>query len=315
MKKNTGFYPNQIIFASNDSCNLHCSHCFVSRNNLSLNIDDAKKFLLTCKNSQIERVGFSGGEPFLYFDFLEELCKFSVENDFCFDRIMTNADWWTDIQDLHSKLLRLYEAGFDGKFGISFDAFHGQNVQRMVSFCEEVFRIWSNPSCIEIQSVVCDSKSDLLLIESFANKLCLSMEYNLDKSNYGLILLSNDSYFIPIYRTPLSYKFNDERMWKSKKWFKDDFCKSTGNILYVHSSGDISHCCGFANERKELIIGNIKQSLDEVLTNAKKNELVDICYNRGLKQQIKKLKKKGIKIPGKTKDICGFCDFFCENFS
>ncbi|MCR4900367.1 MAG: radical SAM protein, partial [Treponema sp.] len=77
--KTRGFYPDEIIFASTTACNLHCEHCFVNRNPLQLDIEQAVAFLRDCAASgKIERVGFSGGEPFLYMEFLVALTKETV---------------------------------------------------------------------------------------------------------------------------------------------------------------------------------------------------------------------------------------------
>ena len=71
------FCPTEIIFSATTACNLHCAHCFVNRNPKRLIAEDAVKFLKSTieANSSIDRIGFSGGEPFLYLDFIIELTK------------------------------------------------------------------------------------------------------------------------------------------------------------------------------------------------------------------------------------------------
>ena len=114
MKKQRGFLPTEIIFSCTTACNLHCEHCFVNREPKRLSIESAKKLLLSCKDSSIYRVGFSGGEPFLYMDFLCEISRAVVENDFLLDQIMTNGDWWKNEAELRDTLQKLYDAGYDG---------------------------------------------------------------------------------------------------------------------------------------------------------------------------------------------------------
>ena len=117
------FNPQEIIFAATNSCNLHCKHCFIDRAPHKLKIQDAIKLLKSCKDSEgacnIEKIGFSGGEPFLYFDFLCEVTKAAVQMDFMFDQIMTNGDWWVDESDLMQRLQTVYNAGYDGRIGLS----------------------------------------------------------------------------------------------------------------------------------------------------------------------------------------------------
>ena len=66
---------------------------------------------------------------------------------------MTNGDWWKDIDDLETKMQVLYEAGYDGKIGLSWDIFHNQNTERIITFIETVQNVFG-PDSINIQSVV-----------------------------------------------------------------------------------------------------------------------------------------------------------------
>ena len=75
MKKGNGFNPTEIIFAATQNCNLHCRHCFVSREPQKLSSEDAIRFMKSAKNSQIYKIGFSGGEPFLHLSFMTDVIK------------------------------------------------------------------------------------------------------------------------------------------------------------------------------------------------------------------------------------------------
>ena len=138
--KGRKFSPTEIIFAATNACNLHCEHCFIERNPHKLEIKDAVALIESCvkAGSDIDRIGFSGGEPFLYMDFLVEITKAAVANDLMFDQIMTNGDWWRDEADLRDKLQTIYDAGYDGKIGLSWDTYHGQSTERMETFIRNV---------------------------------------------------------------------------------------------------------------------------------------------------------------------------------
>lgn len=284
MKAKHFFNPTEIIFSATDACNLHCEHCFVSRSPNKLDIETAKKFISSCKGTSIDKIGFSGGEPFLYLDFLTQITKFAVENDFMFDQIMTNGIWWKDESDLSEKLQSVYDAGYDGKIGLSWDSFHNQNEEKIELFVKAVKELFGEDS-INIQFVKNEAKPEW---ETKVDQFCEKLNVNL-------------------YKLDQTFQGEDERGWKSKHWFKDDFCEGPGNIFFVHPNGKIAPCCGFANENEKLIIGNINQTYEEVMENADKNEFVKICFEKGLL----KLAKKN-KTPGKTKDICTACDFLCK---
>ena len=304
------FIPNEIIFSPTNICNLKCSHCYVKQANLKLSIEDAIKFMSSCDET-IEKIGFSGGEPFLYKDFICEISKKTVELGLFFDRIMTNGVWWNDELTLQSVLTDIYNSGFDGKIGLSFDSFHNQQIEKIIKFCTTVYEIWNNYSMIEIQSVInpLKNESDIENIKTIAKELNCNIRFDINKkTGKGLIVLSNANIFLPIFRFNQSYESDTPNAWNDKHWFKDDFCQSTGQVLFVHADGTIAPCCGFANENKKILIGDISQTFSQVMENASKNRIVNICYNEGLKKYIKKIKHKG-----KTQDPCTFCDFLCKH--
>ena len=114
---------------------------------------------------------------------------------------------------------------------------------------------------------------------------------------------------VPLYILPQSSESENPKCWQSKKWFKEDFCQGPGNILFVHSDGNIAPCCGFANENPQLFIGKITDSIDTILQNAKSNKMIQLCFEKGL-SSVKKVAKKAHK--GKCGDICSFAILFVK---
>ena len=275
------FLPTEIIFACTSACNLKCPHCFVDRNPRKLEISQALALLDNCveAGSPIERVGFSGGEPFLYMDFLLTLTKAVVAHDLLFDQIMTNGDWWKEEQELRNTLQTLYDAGYDGKIGLSWDEYHGQSEERMLTFIKTVQEIFGEEA-INIQRV---------------------------ESSGGLRHAQAPQKDIPVYTLPRTYPGDAPQAWKARHWFKEDYCQGPGNILYVHADGNIAPCCGFANENPELFIGKITDSYETIMKNAAKNPMVELCFTKGLSRY-----RRFKKFPGKTSDICSFCDYVCK---
>ena len=313
-----GFFPYEIIFSVTDICNLKCKHCYIKKNNAKLDINAAINFLdsLTEENlEQITHIGFSGGEPFLFPEIIEEITKKSVEKDLLFDCIMTNGVWWKNQEELKSILQKIYDVGFDGKIGISFDYFHAlayesscknendsklktennfsSYLQKISDFCEAIFEIWQDSSMIKIQTVNYKEQNHIFNPQKLIKELP-------DCFDYQVFIFDE------------SYTSDDKRSWQDKKWFKEDFCSGPGQIFYIHSDGRIAPCCGFANENEKLIIGNINQTFDEVLNHAKQNDMIKLCYLDGLSSKIKELKKQKLLPKGKTKDNCTFCDFICK---
>ena len=321
--KSKGFHPTEIIFSTTTACNLHCEHCFINRTPHKLEIADAVRLIESCVESGgqqaqdgtllpvIDRIGFSGGEPFLYMDFLVEVTKAAIANDLMFDQIMTNGDWWRDEADLTATLQKLYDAGYDGKIGLSWDSYHGQTTDRMETFIRKVQEIFGEES-INIQTVDTETSPSLRGAQRRGNQQCKELSQSWIASPSA----RND---VTVYTLPRTYTSDDPRAWQARRWFKEDYCEGPGHILYVHADGNIAPCCGFANENPALFIGTIHDSFEKIIQNAKQNKMLKICYEEGLSHYrhhgLKKcLRSQKKKLPGTTGDICTLCDFVCKIF-
>src|SRR5262245_57930628 len=83
-----GFDPNYLSFSGTYQCNLSCPHCCVPiewTDRLSIPI--AIKFLEQAADYGIDTIGFTGGEPFLYSEFVIALTHRAAELEFRFDKI------------------------------------------------------------------------------------------------------------------------------------------------------------------------------------------------------------------------------------
>src|SRR5437879_11773784 len=88
------FRPNYLSFAGTYQCNLSCPHCCVPIEWPDrLDIATALRFLEGAHAEGIEVLGFTGGEPFLYPEFLLALARRAAELGFRFDKVMTNGLW------------------------------------------------------------------------------------------------------------------------------------------------------------------------------------------------------------------------------
>ncbi len=326
MKHVPAFKPDEIIFAPTGQCNLYCAHCRVKRGADELDAAAAIRFLDDCIESEtlpsIERVGFSGGEPFLMPGFLVELSAAVAERGLLFDRLMTNGDWWADEAELAATLGALYEAGFDGMLGLSYDAYHGQDPSRIAAFLGAYYRIWGRKDGAELLSV--RSPDDAAFLGDL-DRLSALLGGSVESRDGEPSRIVDEAYrahtaddpddgsglCLPILRSPRSASA-EEGAWAARSWFEDDYCEGPGQVLYVHPDGSVAVCCGFANERPELILGNIREGYEALMAAAAKAPHVGACYEKGLGRLRKELEAKGVVFPGKTSDICFFCDYLCE---
>lgn len=315
------FQPDQIIFAPTSRCNLACSHCRVSRGADELSITEATAFLERCAQGGIERIGFSGGEPFLAPDFLYALSRAAVDQGLYFDRLMTNGDWFSDARELEGALQALFDAGFDGTFGLSSDSYHGQDPERLALFLDTVFRIWKRRDCVEILSVrSADDGPWMAGLGVLADRLggCLAVRDGepraiADAAPRGDQAAAGETLDIPILRFPCSAAAA-EGAWDSPRWFRDDFCEGPGNVFYVHPDGSIAACCGFANENPSLILGNVRDDdYESLMKRSAESPHIRLCYEKGLDARRRELEAAGTRFPGMTDDICFFCDYLSKN--
>ena len=330
------FAPQEVIFAPTSQCNLHCAHCRVTRSADRLDVKAAIRFLESCNDGGIDRVGFSGGEPFLRVDFLSALTRAAVERGMLFDRLMTNGVWHGDIGALREGLAAVENAGFDGVYGLSIDSWHQQDQEKLIQFIQTAFELRGRRDCVEILSVQARDEGPCLeklraIAGAFDGELelarhggeprCIS-----DLAWRGRPQTGEDlpgALFIDIHRFPYSAAMSPEgeggdpgteaaraRPWSDEEWFEDDLCAGPGNVFYVHPCGDVAACCGFANENAGLILGNImSDGYDELMAKAAQSPQVLTCYGSGLGSLRLRLEAKGFVFPGKTADQCYFCDW------
>src|SRR6516162_9981988 len=89
------FRPNYLSFAGTYQCNLSCPHCCVPIEWTDrLDIGVALRFLEDAHDSGIRILGLTGGEPFLYPEFVLAICRRAAQLGFQFDKIMTNGVWF-----------------------------------------------------------------------------------------------------------------------------------------------------------------------------------------------------------------------------
>lgn len=314
------FKPEEIIFAPTSECNLVCSHCRVTRGSARLAAEEAIAFLKKCRPHGIDRVGFSGGEPFLDSDFLCRVSRAAVDLDMTFDRLMTNAVWFDSESELRTTLGALHDAGFDGTFGVSADSYHGQPIGDLAAFFRAVYEIWGRKDCCEIIAVMePDGTVPAKTFEDLAARLegrllredgepfSIVNEVFLNRSSESSD--ASDALMINIIRVPHSAPA-EENAWTTSDWFEDDFCRGPGNVFYVHPDGRVAVCCGFANENTQLIIGDVrKDDYRSLMRRASANPLVRACHATGLATTRARLEARGHKFPGKTADPCFFCDY------
>ena len=260
----------------------------------------------------MEKIGFTGGEPFLAPEFLYRLVRRGIELDMYFDRLMTNGVWFRDKSQLESVLFKLYDYGYDGTVCVSVDAFHGPGLAKIAMFIKTALGIWGRGDLISIASVRGAEDAKTLRI---LRALALRIDAKLSIYPGGAAAIKSSRLFIPVNFIDLSPVGRASRIknpWDGK-WFREDYCAGPGNVFMVEADGSVKPCCGYANHNGLLNVGNIaRDGAAGILKNIGSNFFTRAVFTRGLSGIRKTLEKNGVEFPSKTSNHCFFCNYIIE---
>jgi pyruvate-formate lyase-activating enzyme len=303
------FRPNYLAFAGTYHCNLSCPHCCVPIEWPDrLDISAAVRFLEDAHAYGIGILGFTGGEPFLYPEFVQILCRRAAELGFRFDRIMTNGVWFSNTDHLAAVLAPLAEAGFTGKLGLSVDKFHGVHTARLADFCRTARRVFGRDAVVAISYASRDRQQGLEPVRALAEVLGGVIEWSEVVGRYLLVTPEltctlNWNHLAPVERA--------ERLtggWDGT-WFAEDYCEGPGQALIVNPRGEVKPCCGFASDLDQLTIGNIyTDTVRQIVRRARRHPYVGKVFREGLtaiRDEI--LARDPAALPGATSNHCYFC--------
>jgi MoaA/NifB/PqqE/SkfB family radical SAM enzyme len=304
------FRPNYLSFAGTYQCNLSCPHCCVPIEWTDrLDIATAVRFLEQAHDAGIEVLGFTGGEPFLYPEFLVALTRRAAELGFRFDKLMTNGVWYADEPHLERVLGSIRDAGFTGKIGLSVDKFHGMDIAKLAAFCRVTRRVFAHDTILSLSYASAAPDRGLEPIRRLAAELDAVVEWS---DLLGRHLLVSDELTMTLNWNHLATVERAESLpakpWDGT-WFEEDYCEGPGQALIVNPRGEVKPCCGFASDLDQLTIGNIHtDSVADIIRFAREHPYVGKVFREGLtaiRDEI--LARDPDALPGATSNHCFFC--------
>jgi MoaA/NifB/PqqE/SkfB family radical SAM enzyme len=309
-KRPRRFQPDYLSFAGTYQCNLTCPHCCVPIEWTNrLDIPTAIRFLEDARQTGIRTLGFTGGEPFLYPEFVIAVTKRAAELGFAFDKVMTNGVWFTDEPQLERVLTDLREAGFAGKIGLSVDKFHGIHTAKLATFCRVARRIFERDSILSLSYASRSPDQGLEPIHKLATELDAVVDWSELLHRY---LLVAPEFTMTLNWNHLATVERAEGLpgdpWDGE-WFEEDYCEGPGQALIVNPKGEVKPCCGFASDLDQLTIGNIyEHTAKEVIERGRNHPYVGKVFREGLtaiRDEI--LARDPNALPGETSNHCYFC--------
>jgi hypothetical protein len=273
-----------------------------------LNIEAALRFLEAAREYGIDVLGFSGGEPFLYPEFLLALCRRATQLGFCYDKIMTNGVWHRDEGHLEGILDDLAAAGFGGKLGLSVDKFHGRVTGLLIEFCRVARRVFQRDNILSLSYTSRRPDQGLEPIKDLARELHGVVEWS---STLNCYLLVAPDFTMVLSWNHLAQVGRAERLeggWDGT-WFKEDYCEGPGQALIVTPRGEVKPCCGFASDLDQLTIGHLhSDTVRSIVERARQHPYVGMVFREGLtavREEI--LAKDPQALPSATSNQCFFC--------
>jgi hypothetical protein len=303
------FRPNYLSFAGTYQCNLNCPHCCVPIEWTDrLEISAAVRFLEDAHAHGIHTLGFTGGEPFLYPEFMHAVCRRASTLVLRFDKIMTNGVWYRDAEHLEATLRGLAEAGFTGKLGLSVDKFHGIQTTRLAKFCRAARRVFDRDNIVSVSYASRAPDQGLEPVHALANELdgVIAWSEVLKRPLLvapSLTMTLNWNHLAPVERAE---RFTGA--WDGR-WFQEDYCEGPGQALIVNPRGEVKPCCGFASDLDQLTIGNIyRDSVPRIIRRARRHPYVGKIFREGLSAIRNDIVARDPEsLPAATSNQCFFC--------
>jgi radical SAM protein with 4Fe4S-binding SPASM domain len=273
-----------------------------------LDVAAALRFLEDAHAAGVGVLGFTGGEPFLYPEFLHTLCRRAARLGFRFDKVMTNGVWHADRRHLREVLGELAAAGFSGKLGLSVDKFHGAHTPKAAEFCRTAREVFGRDTIVSLSYASRHPDRGLEPVQALAGELGAVVEWSAVLRRYLLVspeltMTLNWNHLAPVERA--------ERLtggWDGN-WFAEDYCEGPGQALIVTPKGDVKPCCGFASDLDQLTIGNIyRDRVRTIIRRARRHPYVGKVFRQGLtaiRDEI--LARDPDALPGATSNHCYFC--------
>jgi hypothetical protein len=274
-----------------------------------LDIGVALRFLDDSHRIGIRKIGFTGGEPFLYPEFLVAITQRAAELGFAFDKVMTNGVWFQDEPHLRRVLERLKTAGFTGRLGLSIDKFHGRHVAKYSIFCRTARDIFDRDNILSLSYASRHPDQGLEPIQKLASELEAVIDWSPILRRY---LLVSPDFTMTLNWNHLATVERAESLpgnrWDGH-WFVEDYCEGPGQALIVNPRGDVKPCCGFASDLDQLTIGNIHEhTAAEVIERGRNHPHVGKVFREGLSSiRDEILERDPGALPGATSNQCFFC--------
>lgn len=256
---------NSITICLTNKCTATCSHCCMSCSpygESTLEYDKILKILEQLQQfEKIKIVNITGGEPFIYYDFLINiLSKISAMGKNI--TLVTNGFWAVSEKETEEKLLKLINCGLKS-LSVSLSEFHNEyikleNINNIIKVARQL------PISVNLKIAVTKDKMSFDLL-----------------SRIGENIIDVPIYFFPVAPVGRAKGISYDDL--IKKYHIDKRMTCSDKELVIYNNGDCYPCCSPAIFDTCFKIGNIfESSLDELIHRVDCNLLLYYLRKNGV---------------------------------
>lgn len=283
---------NTLAFTIHRKCSAACSMCCFESNpscKEKLEVERIKSYIDEASEiNEIEKVSFTGGEPFMEYDLLVYLIDYSSRRGLRATTI-TNGYWATSYEKAYKMLKKLKDVGLK-HLSISHDSYHQEYIKT-----EFIRNLLKATTALKIQTTMAMVKIKDEKVGHIIDEI-------------GESIYSSDLQIVPCLSVGGAKKtFTDEQFDRTIET-KCTHCTYNGNFVVAYD-GSIYPCCSQVIFESGLSIGNFSDmTLKDALQKVKNNALLYLIRNKDLTFFTDYAKDKlGIQIPDKVVNSCELC--------
>ncbi len=281
-----------------DKCNACCRHCGFSAGPDKKNVMTMKTARECIKELALlgsaKLVSYTGGEPFLFFDYLKEIVSFSDSLGF-YGEVVTNSFWAENMTLAREKLISLKKLGVIN-FVTSLDDYHIEFIKpeyiknAVLTACDLGYHV--TVKTIETP----DSYFTYTTVKSFLET---------DKNKIKIISQS------PV--TAGRAKGQPSTLNSAHPEQSGGNCRTVIRFPAVDPKGNVFPCCGFGDKR--IILGNINQTpLSIILHEMRHNLFLNLLACAGPKALLNSAQQYFSQTPrNHFPNTCEACNYIVQN--
>ncbi|GAB3250597.1 radical SAM protein [Chitinimonas naiadis] len=252
------------------ACDIRCAHCSQAHVRTHLDMTIAKRAIRgLLRRGQIDRLSFTGGEPFLRYDNMLALASYGAKHGLNFG-VVTNGRWAVSEVVIENKLDALIQQGLD-LLVISYDRYHQAFVPD-----ERIALLLRVAAGLNLAVHLYVSRDDATPIPTLKQQLMDKFSLALHEVSVRDVVPLGHGAALPISMAAMSY------------FDLDTECPAR-NEYNLWPDGELLPCCS-AGTHAGLSLGNLhRESIDSLIAKRRASRLMGMLHRHDLAELVVRL--------------------------